>query len=70
MDNISEAIKMMMKLYKEENGEDLKLEEGDEFASVFNDGIIIIGVENNTFKVKVIAGEPYVFDYSLDLLED
>lgn len=69
MNKLGEVIEMIMGRYKEENGEDLKLEEGDEIASVFNDGVVILGVEDNTFKMKVLAGEPYVFNYDLDLIE-
>lgn len=69
MTKIEKAIELILNKYKEENGGDLQLEEGDEIASVFNDGVIILGLENNTIKVKVLAGEPYVFDYELDLLE-
>lgn len=69
MNKIEEIVTMVMDKYKEENGEDLKLEEGDEIVSVFNDGVMILGVENNTFSMKVLAGEPYRFDYDLGLLK-
>lgn len=43
MTTIDEAIKLAMDEFTKEFGEDAKLEDGDEFATVFNDGIIILG---------------------------
>lgn len=70
MDNISKAIDMMMKQMKDEIGDDYQLEEGEEIAGVFNDGVIIVGLENKSLRVNILAGEPMKFDFNLDLIEE
>jgi len=70
METVNKAIGMIMDEFEKEYGEDQKLEEGDEISAVFNDGIIILSLENRKLTIKVVAGEPYKFDYNLDLLED
>ena len=50
-----------------EYGEDAKLEEGDEFVTVFNDGVVVMGVENHTMKIKLSLGKPYMIDKNLGL---
>lgn len=69
MDQINEAIKLAMKEFHKENGEDAKLEDGDEFATVFNDGILIIGLEDNELKIKFLLGEPFKVDFDLGMTE-
>jgi hypothetical protein len=69
IDTVTQAMEMMMKKFKEEFGADVKLEEGDEITGVFNDGIVIVGIEDRQLKIKVSAGEPYKFDFDLDLVE-
>lgn len=69
MDKINEAIKLAMKEFHKENGEDAKLEDGDEFATVFNDGILIIGLEDNELKIKFLLGKPFKVDFDLGMTE-
>lgn len=69
MDILNEAIGLAMSEYKKEFGEDTKLEDGDEFATVFNDGILIIGLEDKSLKLKILCGKPYHIDYNLNLTE-
>lgn len=67
MNKLEDIVGMIMDKYEEENGEVLKLEEGIEIASIFNDGVVIVGMEDSRFNIKVLAGKPYQFDYNLDL---
>lgn len=46
-----------------------KLEEGDSFATVFNDAVVIIGLENRQLSVQVLAGAPYFVNKNLNLTE-
>lgn len=70
MDKVNEAIKMAMEEFHKENGEDAQLEDGDEFATVFNDGILIIGLEDRQLNIKFILGEPFKVDFELGMTEE
>lgn len=67
MDTLNQAIVLAIAKYEEVFGEDAKLGEGDSFATVFNDAIIVISFENKTLKFDVLAGTPYFIDMSLNL---
>ena len=67
MDTLNQAIVLAIAKYEEVFGEDAKLEEGDSFATVFNDAIIVISFENKTLKFEAFAGTPYFIDMSLNL---
>lgn len=69
MESINKAMGMMMEAFYKEYGEDEKLEEGGEITGVFNDGVMIISLNDGNLKIQVSAGEPYKFDYNLNLLE-
>lgn len=60
-DKLADAINKMIAKYKEENGEDTKMEDGDEIVAVFDDCVIIISLEDKEMKVKVSIGKPYTF---------
>ncbi len=68
MNTIDKAIGLAMKQFKDEHGQDTKLEDGDEFVTVFNDDVLIIGLDNTKLSVKISAGKPYFVDFNLDLL--
>lgn len=70
MEIIGKAIEMILNKAKEEYGQDFKLEEGDTLTGVFNDGVVGVSLENGQIKINVSAGEPYKFDYNLNLLEE
>lgn len=70
MDKVNEAIKLAMEQFHKENGEDAQLEDGDEFATVFNDGILIIGLEDRQLNIKFILGEPFKVDFELGMTEE
>lgn len=62
-------LKIIADEFKKENGDDAKMGEGDEFALVFNDGLLIISVEDDDVNIKVVLGKPNRVDKSLlDLL--
>lgn len=69
MDKTNKAIELAMEEFKKDNGEDAKPEDGDEFATVMNDGILIIGLEDHELKVKFLLGEPYKVDFDLGMTE-
>ena len=69
MDILKEAFDMAICQYKKEYGEDAKIEEGEEFATVFNDAVLIIGLENKQISIKIFAGKPYFVDHNLNLTE-
>lgn len=66
MPELDKLIELILEEFRKDNGADAKLEEGDEFATVFNNGIVIIGVENSELKVKIILGEPYRVDFTFE----
>lgn len=50
--------------------EDTYLGDGEEFATVFNDAVLIVKKDGPGLDVKFIAGEPYRVDFDLDLLKE
>lgn len=69
MEETKNLFELAMEQFRAEFGEDAKLEEGDSFATVFNDAVVIIGLENRQLSVKVLAGKPYFVNQSLNLTE-
>lgn len=69
MNKILSFIELAMEQYKTEFGEDAKLEDGEEFATVFNDAVVIIGIEDRNLKIRVLAGKPYFVNQNLNLTE-
>jgi len=69
MTTIDKGIRLIMKEFRKEYGEDAKIEEGETIVGVFNDCTIKISLENGNFEVEVVAGAPYKIDYGLNLLE-
>ncbi len=67
MEEIVKAMNLAMEKFKEEYGEDAKLEDGDEFATVFNNCVLIISLEDGELKVKFIGGKPYEVDMTLSI---
>lgn len=67
--NLEEAVGAAFAEFKKEYGEDVKLEDGDEFVTVFNNAVLIMGVEGNTLNTKFIGGKPYQVDMTLAIYE-
>lgn len=68
MNKIKKAIELALIEHEKEFGKGSKVEKDEEFATVFNDGIIIISYEEK-INIEILAGKPYFVDYDLKLLE-
>ena len=66
---LDEAIGAAFAEFKKECGEDVKFEDGDEFVTVFNNAVLIVGLEGTTLKTKFIGGKPYQVDMTLEIYE-
>ena len=69
MEETKNAIQLAMEQFRAEFGEDAKLEEGDEFATVFDDAVVIISFNNRNLSVRILAGKPYYVNHTLNLTE-
>lgn len=68
MDEFNTMVDLAINELKKEYGADSKLEEGDEFITVFNNCSLILGVEDNELKIKLVGGKPYRVDYTCSFL--
>lgn len=66
---LDEAVGAAFAEFKKEYGEDMKFEDGDEFVTVFNNAVLIVGLEGTTLKTKFIGGKPYHVDMTLEIYE-
>ncbi len=69
MEEIQIAINLAMKKFKEEYGQDAKLQDGDEFVTVFNNCVLIISFKDGNFSTKFIGGKPYEVYMTLSIYE-
>lgn len=69
MEELGNAISLAMQKFKEEYGEDAKLEDGDEFVTVFNNCVLIISLDKGHLKTNFIGGKPYEVDMTLSIYE-
>ncbi|WP_315352458.1 hypothetical protein [Phocaeicola abscessus] len=69
MEETKSAIELAMAQFKAEFGQDAKLEDGDEFATVYNDAVLIISLNNRKLSVRILAGKPYFVNQNLNLTE-
>lgn len=69
MEELGQAIGLAMQKFKEDYGEDEKLEDGDEFVTVFNNCVLIISLEDGKLQTKFIGGKPYEVDMTLSIYE-
>lgn len=67
MDNEFNFVDMVFQQYKAEYGEDAKMENGEEFATVFNNAVVLISLENKKLEIKVLVGKPFFVDHNLEL---
>lgn len=66
---LDEAVGAAFAEFKKEYGEDVKFEDGDEFVTVFNNAVFIVGLEGTNLKTKFIGGKPYQVDMTLEIYE-
>lgn len=69
LEQLDKAVGAAFAEFKKEYGQDVKLEDGDEFVTIFNNAVLIVGVEGNTLKTKFIGGKPYQVDMTLAIYE-
>lgn len=69
VEELSQAINLAMEKFKDKYGEDEKLEDGDEFVTVFNNCVLIISFENRKLSTKFIGGKPCEVDMALNIYE-
>lgn len=70
MNEIMEAINLAFEKFREDNGEDAKMEDGDEFVTVFNNCVLIISLNDGNLKSNFIGGKPYKIDMTLSIYEE
>lgn len=66
MEELANAVKLAMDKFEEEHG---KMEDGDEFVTVFNNCVLILSYEDNGLKMHFIGGKPYTVDETLSIYE-
>lgn len=66
---LDDAVKAAFAEFKKEFGEDARLEDGDEFVTVFNNAALIVGLEDNTLYTKFVGRKPYRVDMTLAIYE-
>lgn len=59
MEELIEIINLAMEQFKQEYGDDAKLEDGDEIVAVLNNCVLIVSLENGELKTRFIGGKPY-----------
>ena len=69
MEELATAIELALDKFSEEFGEDAKLEDGDEFVTVFNNCVLVISLESGKLSTHFIGGKPYVIDRTLNIYE-
>lgn len=69
MGELGKAINLAMEKLKERHGEDSKLEEGDEFVTVFNNCILIVSFEEGCLEAKFIDEKPFYADMTISVYE-
>ena len=56
--------------FKEEFGEDAKLEEGDKLVFELNDCTLILSLEDGVLKEEIIGDKPIKVDYNTGLFKE
>lgn len=70
MEELDRAIGLAVAEFRKEFGEDAKIEDGDEFVTVFNNCCLIISLEDKKLTTKFIGGKPYRVDTALSIFEE
>lgn len=67
MIDIGQAIKMAAAEYKKEFGQEAQLKNGEAFASLFNNGVLVVSNNNEKIGFCFTCGEPYKIDEEIDI---
>lgn len=70
MEELIEIINLAMEQFKQEYGDDAKLEDGDEIVAVLNNCALIISLENGELKTRFVGGKPYYTDRLLSIYRE
>lgn len=70
MDEINRAVGLAMQEFRKEFGEGARLRDGEEFATVFNNCILILSLDGSEIGVKFVAGKPFRVDAALSIYGD
>ena len=71
MEELVKIINLATEQFKQEYGDDAKLEDGDEIVAVLNNCVLIVSLENSELKTRFIGRKPYYIDRSLSIyMED
>lgn len=66
MIDIGQAIKMAVAEYKKEFGQEAQLKNGEAFASLFSNGVLVV-YNNEKIGFYFTVGEPYKIDEEIDI---
>lgn len=66
MDKLNKIMDLILKSISD----DPKWEDGDQQCFIFNDGVVILSLEDNNFKINIIADKPIYINHSMELVED
>jgi hypothetical protein len=64
------ATNLILKLANEDAEKNCPWEDGDQQAFIFNDGVGILSLKDNTFNLDIIAGNPTFVDHVLGLIQN
>lgn len=67
MIDIGQAVKMAAAEYKKEFGQEACLENGQAFAALFRNGLLVISNNNEKIGFYFTGGEPYKIDEEIDI---
>lgn len=70
MDELTNAVNLAFKKFKEEYGKDAKLEDGESFVTVFNNASLVISLDGNHLKTEFIGGKPFEADLTLSIYKE
>lgn len=69
MEDLSLAIELAIKAFKEKFGENAKLEDGDEIVFELNNCVLIISLNDGKLEERFIGGKPLRVDHTLKIYE-
>lgn len=67
---MNKMAKLAMAEVRKKHGEDAGLKEGDEFVTVFNDCVFMLGIENGNITMSVKMGKPFFVNKTIDLFNE